>query len=283
MKNQSVILITGANSGFGLACAKALAEKGHKVYGTYRNFKKAEPLFELSRSLPVFPIVMDVDRTPSVQKAVSLIFKKEGRIDVVINNAGFVMAGFLEDLSDEDLKAQFETNVIGILRVCRAVLPIMREQKSGKILNIGSVAGFASLPGLGAYSATKFSVNSITEALRMETRPWGVEVSEVNPGEIQTSVVQNARMGKKVMSPQSPYTPFTRQFEEVSKERFKKAAPVEKLVGVVLKALEDSPMKRRYLVKADDYATYYLRWLLPDALWERGLGVMFPWSRFPKI
>jgi NAD(P)-dependent dehydrogenase (short-subunit alcohol dehydrogenase family) len=277
-----VVLITGANSGFGLACAKALAGKGARVYATYRSPRKAGFLWELSRALPVFPLLMDVNRNPSVQRGVQQVLKREGRIDVLLNNAGFVMAGFWEDLSDKDILDQFETNVFGLLRVTRAVMPAMRRQGSGKILNIGSVAGFAALPVLGPYSATKYAVNSITEALRMEARPWGVEVAEINPGEIKTSVVQNTRRGEKVLSAKSPYTPFTRQFEEFSKKRFEHAAPVEKLVQTVLKALSQSPMKRRYLVKADDYVVYYLRWLLPDALWEWGLGQMFPWSRWPK-
>ena len=279
MNPSQVALVTGANSGFGLACAKALAEKGMRVYATYRNPRKAGRLWELSRTLPLFPLLMDVNRTSSVEQGVKKVVKREGRIDILLNNAGFVMAGFWEDLSDKDVRDQFETNVFGLLRVTRVVLPSMRRQGSGKILNVGSVAAFAAIPGLGAYSATKFAVNSITEALRMEARPWGVEVAEVNPGEIRTDVVRNTRMGEGVYSTRSPYNVFTRQFENFSRERFKKAAPVEKLVKVVLKALGQTPMKRRYLVKTDDYATYYLRWLLPDALWEWGLGRMFPWSR----
>jgi NAD(P)-dependent dehydrogenase (short-subunit alcohol dehydrogenase family) len=280
--NKSIALITGANSGFGLACAKALAERGAKVYATYRNPHKAGPLWHLSRTLPVYPLLMDVNKTPSVQRAVKQVLKREGRIDILLNNAGFVMAGCWEDLSDEDILAQFETNLFGVLRLVRAVMPAMRQQGSGKILNIGSVAGFAALPILGPYSATKYALNSITEALRLEARPWGIEVAEINPGEIRTSVVQNTKMGERVLSSRSPYNPFTRQFEEIAKKRFEKAAPVEKLIKVVLKALDHSPMKRRYLVKPDDYVTYYLRWLLPDALWEWGLTRMLPWCRFPR-
>jgi len=282
MIRPTVALITGANSGFGLACAKALGERGIRVYGTYRKPRKAGQLWNLARTLSVHPILMDVDRAVSVNKAVKQVLKKEGRIDILLNNAGFVMAGFWEDLSDEDVKAQFETNVFGLLRVTRAVLPTMRKQGSGQILNMGSVAGFVAVPGLGAYSATKFAVNSLTEALRLETREWGIQVTEINPGEIQTSVVQNTRMGKKVLSAKSPYTPFTKAFEKFAKSRFEKAAPVKKLVSTVLKALNDKTMKRRYLVKPDDYVTYYLRWLLPDALFEWGLGTTMPWSRFPK-
>lgn len=282
MKAPSVALVTGANSGIGLACAQALAQRSYRVYAGYRNPHKAGNLWNLSRTLPVFPLLLDVDRTPSVNKAVSQVLRKEGKIDLLINNAGFVMAGFWEDLSDADIRSQFETNVFGVLRACRAVLPGMRKQGSGRILNIGSVAAFAAVPGLGAYSATKFAVNSITEALRMETRPWGIEVAELNPGEIKTSVVANARTGKWVKSPKSPYRSFTRYFEDFEVDRFKKAAPVEKLVKVVFKALEDRPLKRRYLVKLDDHVTYFLRWLLPDTLWEWGLGRMIPWSRFSR-
>lgn len=282
MDSKTVALITGANSGFGLALTRALAEKGAKVYATYRSPRKAGLLWELSRNLPVFPTLMDVNRDGSVQRAVQQVLKREGQIDILLNNAGFVMAGFWEDLAEKDIRAQFETNVFGLLRVTRAVLPSMRRRGSGKILNIGSIAAVTAVPGLGAYSATKFAVNALTEALRLEARPWGVEVAEVNPGEIKTSIIQNTRMGERVLSAKSPYTPFTRQFEGFAKERFSHAAPVEKLVKVVLKALSQKPMKRRYLVKPDDLATYYLRRLLPDALWEWGLTRMFSWSRFPR-
>ncbi len=278
-----VVLITGANSGFGLATAQALAEKGYRVYATYRNPRKAGHLWQLSKSLTLYPLLMDVDRKSSVDRAVRQILKREGRIDALLNNAGFVMAGCWEDLSDSDIEAQFQTNVFGLLRVTRAVLPSMRKQGSGKIINVGSIAGFMGTPFLGAYSATKFAVNSITEALRMEGRPWGIDVTEINPGEVQTNVVQNARMGQKVKSSHSPYTPFTFQMENWQKGRFTKAAPVEIFVQTVFKALEDKPMKRRYLVKGDDRVLYYLRWLLPDWLWEWGMGRMFLWSRFPKV
>lgn len=282
MESKTVALITGANSGFGLACTHALSEREVKVYASYRNPRKAGELWRLSRSLPVHPILMDVNRSPSVQRAIAQILKHEGKIDILLNNAGFAMAGFWEDLSDKDIRDQFETNVFGLLRVTRAVLPSMRKQGSGKIINIGSVAGFAATPGLGVYGATKFSVTSITEALRMEARPWGVEVAEISPGEIKTSVFQNARMGEWTHSPKSAYRPFTRQVEEMAKERFQYAAPVEKLVKAVLKALSQSPMKRRYLVKRDDYVSYYARWLFPDFLWERVIAGMFPWSRWQK-
>jgi NAD(P)-dependent dehydrogenase (short-subunit alcohol dehydrogenase family) len=282
MTPPPVALVTGANSGFGLACAQALAERGLRVYGTYRKPRKAGALWNLARSLPVFPILMDVNQSPSVDRAVRQVLKREGRIDILLNNAGFVMAGFWEDLSDEDIRDQFETNVFGLLRVTRAVMPAMRRQGSGRILNIGSIAGFTVVPGLGAYSATKFAVNALTEALRLEARPFGVQVAEINPGEVQTSVVRNTRMGEKVLSAKSPYTSFTRSFEKFAMDRFKKAAPVEKLVSTVLKALNDGAMKRRYLVKPGDYAAYYLRWLLPDAVWEWILTRAFPWSRFPK-
>ncbi len=279
MESNQVVLITGANSGFGLACAKALAERGFRVYGTYRNPRKAGPLRDLAAGLPVFPVLMDVNRTASVEKGVGRVLKREGKIDVLLNNAGFVVAGFWEDLSEEDTLAQFETNVFGVLRLARAVLPSMRKRGSGKIINIGSIAAFAATPVLGAYSATKSAVNSITEALRMETREWGVDVTEINPGEIQTNVVENTRLGRDVRSKSSPYRAFTESFERFAQERFRHAAPVGKLVQTVLKAVGDHPTKRRYLVKFEDRILYWMRWLMPDAVWEWALGLTFPWSK----
>ena len=282
MEPRPVMLITGANSGVGLACAEAFASKGYRVYAAYRNPKKNAPLRELAKRLPVFPLLMDVNRTSSVNQAVSQVIRKEGRLDALMNNAGFVMAGFWEDLSDKDIREQFETNVFGVLRVTRAVLPHMRRQGWGKILNVGSVGGYLALPVLGPYSATKSAVNSITEALRMEARGFGVEVSELVMSEIKTSVVQNTRRGAKVNSPGSPYTLFTQSFESFSLERFKKAAPVEKAVSVVLEAFNDRPMKRRYLVKFEDKALFFLKRFVPDFLLEAGIAVQFPWCRFPK-
>jgi short-subunit dehydrogenase len=226
---------------------------------------------------------MDVDKAASVRKAVRVLTRKEkGRLDFLMNNAGFVLAGFWEDLSDEDLKAQFETNVFGLLRVSREVLPLMRRQGSGKILNVGSVGGLVALPVLGPYSATKFAVRSLTDALRMEAGLFGVEVSELVPSEIQTAVAQNARRAEKALAKDSPYTPFTMDFEKFSLERFKHAAPVEKLVKVVLQALEDKPMKRRYLVKGEDHALYFLKRFLPDFLLEAALASQFPWCKTPS-
>lgn len=277
-----VALITGANSGFGLATAKTLAENGWKVYATYRNPRKAGALWHLAKELPVFPLLMDVDRTPSVRKGVRQVLKREGRVDLLLNNAGFVMAGCWEDLSDEDIRAQFETNVFGLLRVTREVLPAMRRQGSGRILNVGSVSSFVAVPLIGAYAATKFAVNSLTEALRMEAREWGVQVSEIDPGEVRTQVVANARMGQWVRHPRSAYKAITERSEGWQRARFEHAAPVEVFVEAVFRALGDWPMKRRYLVKAEDRTLYILRWLLPDAVFEWGLSRMFPWSRFPQ-
>jgi NAD(P)-dependent dehydrogenase (short-subunit alcohol dehydrogenase family) len=277
-----VALVTGANSGLGLACTRALAQKGWRVYAGYRNPRKAGHLWESAGRWSVFPLLLDVDKAPSVERAVRRMLKKEGRIDLLLNNAGFVMAGCWGDLTDADIRAQFETNVFGLLRTTRAVLPAMRARGSGRILNVGSVAGFISMPVLGAYSASKFAVNSITEALRMEVREWGVEVSELNPGEIQTQVVQNARLGREAASPRSPYRSVMLGTEAWQRKRFQRAAPVEVFVRAVLQALEDGKMKRRYLVKGEDRLIYALRRLLPDAVWEWGLGRMLPWSRFPR-
>lgn len=138
-------------------------------------------------------VCMDVDDEDSVRRAVGQVIEKEGRIDVVVNCAGFGIAGAVEDTSIEEAKAQFETNFFGVLRVCQAVLPIMREQGSGLIINISSIAGLISVPFQGFYSASKFALEGLTEALRLEVSPFGIRVVLVEPGDFQTGFAANRR------------------------------------------------------------------------------------------
>lgn len=156
-------------------------------------------MYRASRSLqndmagPSGNISMDVDDEASVRQAISRVIKKEGRIDVVVNCAGFGIAGAVEDTSIEEAKAQFETNFFGVLRVCQAVLPNMRERGSGLIINISSIAGLISVPFQGFYSASKFALEGLTEALRLEVAPFGIRVVLVEPGDFQTRFSANRR------------------------------------------------------------------------------------------
>src|ERR1700722_2306771 len=220
MTQKPIVLITGASSGFGFETAKLLAAKGYRVYATYRNPKKLKDLKALAAKADVHPVLMEVTKSFSIEKVVKAIVRKDGRIDVLVNNAGFAMGGFLEDLSDQDLKDQFDTNVFGYLRMIRAVAPMMRKRRSGKIINIGSISGRIAFPALGAYVASKFSVRAISEALRQELRPYGIEVAEVAPGAYVTQVTTSARYGKYAKSAKSSYAEYTRKMEALMMKEF---------------------------------------------------------------
>lgn len=183
MNTARVVLVTGASSGIGRVCAEYLATRGFRVYGTSRQagWPAADtPL----QSLTMIP--MDVTSERSVTQAVEWLLAREGRIDIVLNNAGFGIAGAVEDCSIEEAQRQFDTNFFGLLRVCRAVLPAMRQQRSGHLINVSSIGGLISIPFQGLYSASKFAVEGLTESLRMELRPFGVQAVLIEPGDFQT-------------------------------------------------------------------------------------------------
>lgn len=180
------ILVAGASSGIGLACAAMLHEAGYRVWGTFRRTEINEVKFAVRR--------MDVDDDASVNACVADILNEAGRIDAAINCAGWGLSGAVEDTTPEQARAQFETNVCGTLRVCRAVLPGMRERRSGLIVNISSLGGRITVPFHGMYCASKFAVEAITQSLRMESAPFGVRVVRVLPGDIATRFTDNRAM-----------------------------------------------------------------------------------------
>jgi NAD(P)-dependent dehydrogenase (short-subunit alcohol dehydrogenase family) len=193
--SNKVILITGASSGFGCAIAKALAAKGHRVFGTARSPGAAAGFATLT---------LDVTQDESVHACIAEVIRAAGRIDAVINNAGFGIAGAIEDTTAAEAQAQFDTNFFGLHRVCRAVLPHLRAQRAGTIINMSSLAGRIPLPFQGFYSATKFAIEAYTEALRMEVRAFGISVSMIEPGDFATSFTANRRMTNETI-PASPY------------------------------------------------------------------------------
>jgi len=181
-----VILITGASSGFGRAIAKALAAKNYRVFGTARTPAASSDGFAT--------LTMDVTQDDSVSACIADVIRAAGRIDAVINNAGMGIAGAIEDTTAAEAQIQFESNFFGTHRVCRAVLPYLRAQRAGTIINISSLAGLIPLPFQGFYSATKFAIEAYSEALRMEVRPFGISVSMIEPGDFATSFTANRRM-----------------------------------------------------------------------------------------
>lgn len=199
--NKKIVLITGASSGIGKACAEYLQMKDFEVFGTTRNLSADSIKGKCSSFTSIY---MDVTDRISITEAISSIIKIAGRIDILINNAGMGLGGAIEDTSYDELKIQFDTNVLGSLSVINEVLPIMRKQGSGLIINIGSVAGFISIPYQAAYSASKAAMIAFTLALRNEIRQFGLMASIVNPGDTKTKFTDNRRMTVK-STKTSPY------------------------------------------------------------------------------
>lgn len=177
---NKIVLITGASSGIGKITAQYLAQKGFKVYGTSRSPKQSNLGFEM--------VALDLNDVESIQNAVQFILEKEKRIDILINNAGTGITGPIEETPTEEIHKAFETNFFGVIEVMKAVLPQMREQKSGLIINVTSIAGYMGLPFRGIYSATKSALERVTETIRMEVKKFGIEVTNIAPGDFATNI-----------------------------------------------------------------------------------------------
>ena len=178
---SKVILITGASSGIGKATAEYLTKKGHKVYGTSRKPK--------SNSIDGYHMIaLDVMKPDSIAKAVAEVITKEGRVDVLVNNAGMGITGPVEDTPTDEMRKVFDTNFFGAIDVMKAVLPQMRNQGSGSIINVTSIAGYMGLPYRGIYSATKGALELTVEAIRMEVKEFGIHVTNVAPGDVATNI-----------------------------------------------------------------------------------------------
>ncbi len=234
-----VVLVTGASFGIGKACAERLAIEGYCVYGTSRNPDN------VNEDQNMHMLQMDVNSDESVNAAVNEIVRIEGKIDVVINNAGFGIAGSVEDTSVEEAKSIFETNLFGLLRVCRAALPIMRKAGSGTIINISSLGGRIGLPYQGLYSATKFAVEGLSEALRMEVRQFGIDVTLIEPGDICTTFTDNRRYTEGSMD-SSPYRIGIERTMMVVERDERAGSSPKRVANLVVRILARRSLKARY-------------------------------------
>ena len=215
--NQKIILITGCSSGFGCLSAIHLAKKGHQVIATMRNLSKRTRLDgEITKqNLSLTILQLDVTKPDSIANCISAVEKKYGQLDVLINNAGYGIGGFFEDLSDQEFRDQMETNFFGILNVTRAALPLLRKSPTARIINISSTAGLTTTPGMSAYNASKWAVEGFSECLRQELRLHGIKVLLVEPGPYPTEILtSNTRFAKKASNSKSPNYPYTRRLYE---------------------------------------------------------------------
>ncbi|MGA2592875.1 MAG: SDR family oxidoreductase [Bryobacteraceae bacterium] len=259
-----VVLVTGASSGIGQAVARHLAGSGWRVFGTSRG--------QTAGSDGVEMLVMDADDDASVSRSVAAIVEKTGRLDAVVNNAGWALMGPIEDTSMAEARAQMETNFFGVLRVCRAVLPVMREQRSGYIVNISSLGGAFGMPFSGIYSASKFAVEGLSESLRLETRRFGVHVVLIEPGDTRSQLPARRRTAEAALHA-SAYREIFDRFQAKQAGDEAKAPPPDAVAALVGRILRDPRPALRYSVGMwDQRMVLPLKRLLPHRWFERILG-----------
>lgn len=253
-------LVTGASTGIGASCAGFLATKGFRVYGGARGAVTAPG---------VEPLSLDVTADASVTQAVELVLSREGRLDILVNNAGFGIAGAIEDTSIEEAREQFEVNFFGVLRMCRAVLPTMRGQKSGTIVNIGSIGGLIAIPFQGFYSATKFALEGFSESLRLEVRPFGIQVVLIEPGDHRTAFTENRRATRESHAESAYHDRFKRAVARMAQDE--QGGPSADGVAKLLHKILENPHPRlRYTVGPPaQRAAVWIKRLMPYALMER--------------
>jgi len=251
---MAVVLITGCSSGFGMLAATEFARRGDVVYASMRDTLKSGPLLDEARAagVSVHVIPLDVTDPESVKAAVADVVAREGRIDVLVNNAGIGMHGPVEEAEDDETIRLFETNVFGLLRVTRAVVPQMRAQQSGAIVNVSSLAGKVSSPFGGLYSATKHAVEALSDALYFELHPFGVRVAVVEPGGFETRFGDNRIMERR-FNAASAYADLERRFGE-RQSRLPgtgEAADPRDVARAIVDAATTEQPRRRYLVGKD--------------------------------
>lgn len=282
-RGKQVVLITGCSTGIGLATARRLVAAGHVVFATAR---RAESVEELSRLAGDFPrgslsaCRLDVTDPGTIEQAVARVVEAHGRIDALVNNAGYGQLGAIEELSDEEVQRQLDVNVLGVLRVTRAVLPTMRRNRSGRLINVSSAAGHFALPFMGIYASSKFALEGVSDALRVELRPFGIHVVLVEPGAIATNFDRNAEsaIGPKIGAPDSPYTKyFERMRTRLSADRIRRSLPADAVAAVIERALLAKRPKAHYPVGLMAALAPWARCLVPtrlmDGLTRRALGL----------
>lgn len=275
---SKAVLITGCSTGIGRACALQLARSGWPVYATARRLESVQDLEEQGCKI----LQLDVCDEASMTEAVAAVEQAEGAVGVLINNAGYGSEGPVEEVPMAEVRHQFETNVFGLTRMIQLVLPAMRRQGWGKIVNMSSMGGRLTLPGGGFYHATKYAVEALSDALRFEVAGFGVDVIVVEPGAIKTEFGNTAKGAiEKVGEDGSPYAEFNRRVAAAIHDAYEgkmaaMAAGPEAVADVVQRAITARRPKTRYIVTVGARTLLTLRRLLPDRAFDAFLRTQFP-------
>jgi len=261
---KTTVLITGGSSGIGEACARHLAEQGCTVFAAARSLSDES----FPGEAEVHGLSMDVTDEASVTRGIERVVEVSGRLDAIVNCAGFGIAGAIEATSIDEAKEQFDTNFFGTMRVCRAALPVLRRQRSGAIVNVSSIAGRIGLPFQGLYSATKFAIEGLTEALRMELKPFGIRVSLIEPGDFRTGFTASRRRVDGDLG--GAYRATTdRALAAAESDELNGSAP-ERVARLLLRILRDPSPRLRYTVgPLSQRLSVAVKPLLPSSIFER--------------
>jgi short-subunit dehydrogenase len=248
-----VALITGCSSGIGYETALMLARNGVHTFATMRNTKKSDSLQELIREekLTLNILELDVNDDASIENTIDRIKNETKRIDVLINNAGYGLIGFFEDLTLHEIRNQFETNFFGVLNITKKIIPMMRLQKSGTIINISSGAGQVGFPGISAYVSSKFAIEGFSESLMYELFPFGIKVVIIEPGVSKTNFFRNCIVSKQSMKKSSPYSRSLDKIYRNIELMQEHATPPIDVAKVILQVLGDIQPRQRYIVGND--------------------------------
>ncbi len=270
---SKVILLTGCSTGIGLAATKRLARRGHTVYATARRPDSIDQLRQWAAGAGdnVRVARLDVTEPQTGREAVARVLDESGRLDVLVNNAGYGQPGAIEDVTLEQLHHQFDVNLYGLIALTQAALPAMRAAGSGRIINVSSVVAHVAVPFMGAYAATKHALDAVSNALRREIRPWGIDVVLVEPGPIRTEFRANALKSTAVDNAEtSPYAAAYRVLTESTASAHEHgSADPDDVAIAIQRAVESRRPKTRYTVTAIARWTPYLVFLLGDRLTDR--------------
>jgi NAD(P)-dependent dehydrogenase (short-subunit alcohol dehydrogenase family) len=252
-QQPSVAVVTGSSSGIGLAASLALAKNGYLTYATMRNLAKQDSIQSIAEKerLPVRTVQLDVTDENSVKNTIQSIISESGRIDLLVNNAGYGLTGAFEDIEIDEIKALYETNVFGVIRVTQAVLPIMRKQGSGRIINISSGAGRIGFPGSSAYVSSKFALEGLSESMAFEVEQFGIKTVLVEPGFVRTNFAENIAIAKKAQEPRSPYSQMMQMMSSNRDRMFENASDADLIAAVVVEAATAKEPNLRYLAGKD--------------------------------
>ena len=276
--STKTVLITGASGGIGRATAARLVRAGHVVYAGARH---PDALNEL-RALGCHPLHLDVTQEATMVEAVHTVIRERGTVDVLVNNAGYGLNGPVELLDLGALRREFETNVFGLVRLSQLVLPNMRAQRWGRIVNVGSVGGSFTAPGAGAYHASKYAVEAFSDALRMETHSFGIDVVLIKPTGVQTSFAHALEHSAPLPPEDSPYRAFAEHNQQVTRDMFGKNARRAGIIppALVARTIDTAINVRRphprYVVGFSGHVYLALRRALPDRAWDAVMALQFP-------